>query len=111
MSEEYLTVFTTTGKRTDADRIARMLVEERLAACVQVIGPIESTYRWEGKVETSQEWLCLIKSTSALYETLEGRLKETHPYETPEIVALPIVRGSQTYLSWLHDTLEGCSSD
>ena len=105
MNADFLTVLTTTGQKSDADRIARTLVDDQLAACVQVIGPIRSTYRWKGKVETTPEWLCLIKTASRLYESLETKLKEIHPYETPEVVALPIVRGSADYLAWLDDAL------
>lgn len=107
VNEEFLTILTTTDKKIDADRLSGTLVERKLAACVQVVGPIESTYRWKGKVEQAEEWLCLIKSTAAMYEAVEKAIREVHPYEVPEIVALPIVRGSRTYLDWLRDALEG----
>ena len=107
MSEEFLTVLTTTEKRTDADRIARTLVDRGLAACVQVLGPIRSTYRWKGQVESADEWLCLIKTKSSRFEAVESAVRELHPYETPEIVALPIVHGSKSYLAWLDESVEG----
>ena len=98
-------VMTTVGSREDAQRIANALVERRLAGCVQVIGPITSTYRWEGAVETDQEWLCLIKSSADLYPTLERELEELHPYDVPEILAVPVLQGSPGYLDWLEDQL------
>ena len=105
--EEYLQVFTTTEKRTDAENLARVLVEKRLAGCVQIVGPIASTYRWQGKIEAAQEWLCLIKTSRSLYEDLEAAIKEAHRYETPEIVAVPIVAASEDYLEWLAAELGG----
>jgi len=94
-------VVTTTASREDAERIARALVEERLAACVQVLGPITSTYRWQGAIETGQEWLCLVKSREDLYADLEAAIRRLHPYEVPEILALPVLAGNPAYLAWL----------
>ncbi|MEO0085251.1 MAG: divalent-cation tolerance protein CutA [candidate division WOR-3 bacterium] len=96
-----LEVVTTVSTRRDARRIARTLVEERLAACVQVVGPIQSTYRWQEQIETAAEWLCLIKTTRRRYPRLETRIRQLHPYTTPQIVALPLARGSRDYLDWL----------
>ena len=104
--EGFFQLSTTTGKKEDAEQIAKMLVEKRLAACVQVLGPITSTYWWQGKMETTTEWLCLIKSRRALYEELERAIKEIHPYETPEIIAVPILAGSKEYLAWLEKELK-----
>ena len=98
---DFIQVFTTTSRKEEADTIAAALVDRRLAACVQVVGPMTSVYRWQGKVETSQEWLCVIKSRESLYPALEEAIEELHSYEVPEIVALPIVAGSAAYLSWL----------
>ena len=103
--EEFITVTTTTAKREDADRIARTLVEARLAACVQILGPITSVYRWKGKIETEGEWLCLIKSSRGRYGALEEMILKLHPYETPEIVATGITAGSRGYLDWLGEQL------
>jgi|SRR5690606_1828328 len=102
---EFLQVQTTTGSRADGEAIARALVEQRLAACVQVIGPIHSTYWWEGAVETAEEYLCLVKSNREAYPALEAAIQELHPYEVPEIIALPIEGGSRAYLSWLQAEL------
>jgi len=98
---EHIQVFTTTENRDDAKRIAKDLVEKNLVACAQVIGPIESTYRWQGKIEEAQEWLCILKSRYDRYDRLEERIKRIHPYEEPEILATSVVKGSHGYLQWL----------
>jgi periplasmic divalent cation tolerance protein len=82
-------------------RLARSLVEEGLAACVNAIPNIASTYRWEGRIQEDREILLLIKTSEAVYARLEARILDLHPYELPEVVAVPIVRGSAAYLSWL----------
>ena len=102
---KYIQVFTTTDKREDADRIANTLVKNRIARCVQIVGPVVSTYWWHGSIETTEEWLCLIKTRKDLYCQLEIALKQIHPYETPEIVAVPITAGSEEYLDWLANGL------
>jgi len=101
MMGEYVQVITTIEKREDAEKIANALVEKRLAACVQILGPIVSTYWWKGNIERADEWLCIIKSKKDLYDVLEKSIKEIHPYETPEIFALSVVAGSKDYLKWL----------
>jgi periplasmic divalent cation tolerance protein len=98
---EYIQVVTTTDHREDAELIARELVEERLAACVQVIGPISSTYRWRGEIQTAQEWQCWVKSRRDLYAQIEEAIRRLHPYEVPEILAVPVLAGSASYLAWL----------
>lgn len=99
--QEFVQAITTTDSRATARRIARALVDRRLAACVQIVGPIESTYRWQGKVATAREWLCLIKTTYARYRQVAAAVEALHPYDTPEIIALPIAAGSRRYLDWL----------
>ncbi len=103
---EYIQVFTTVENRKDAEKIAGVLVEKRLAGCVQIVGPVASAYRWKGKIETAEEWLCIIKSQRTLYADLEKAIKEVHPYETPEIIAMQIVAGSRDYLDWLGTELK-----
>jgi periplasmic divalent cation tolerance protein len=103
---DYIQVLTTTATKEDAQRIAQALVESRLAACVQVLGPITSTYRWQGTEETSEEWLCQIKTRRDLFDTLEEAIRRIHPYEVPEILALPVVAGSQKYLAWLEGEVQ-----
>jgi periplasmic divalent cation tolerance protein len=99
--ESYIQITTTTETKEQAQTIAEYLVMEKLAACVQITGPITSIYRWKGKIENAREWLCLIKTRDELYNKVEAAIKSRHPYETPEIIAVPIVQGSTDYLSWL----------
>jgi periplasmic divalent cation tolerance protein len=94
-------VFTTTGSREEADKIASDLVQRSLAACVNVLGPVASTYRWQGKVECAEEFLLLIKTTAAAVERVRGAIRELHSYELPEFVVLPIEAGSEAYLEWI----------
>ncbi|MBW1912381.1 MAG: divalent-cation tolerance protein CutA [Deltaproteobacteria bacterium] len=93
--------FTTVDKEEDARKIARNIVEKRLAACAQVIGPITSTFWWKDKIDEVEEWLLILKTRNDLYGKLEKAIKEIHPYEVPEILALPVVAGNQDYLDWL----------
>lgn len=102
---KYLQTLTTAGSEEEAERISAALIERRLAACVQVIGPISSRYRWQGKVERDREWLCLAKTEASRYDELEAAIRELHSYEEPEIVAIPIVAGSEGYLGWLSESL------
>ena len=94
-------VITTTETKAQAEAIARALVERRDAACVQIVGPITSIYRWQGKIETSEEWRCEAKSRQESYARIEATIRGLHPYQVPEIIALPIVAGSPEYLRWL----------
>jgi periplasmic divalent cation tolerance protein len=102
---EYLQALTTVGSEEEAERISAALIDRRLAACVQVVGPISSRYRWQGKVEVEREWMCVAKTTLDRYPELEAAIRELHSYEQPEIVAIPIVAGSPGYLNWLSGSL------
>ena len=104
--KSYIQITTTTETKEQAEKIAQYLVETKLAACVQVTGPITSIYRWKGKVENAQEWLCLIKTQDDLYGKVEAAIKSLHSYEIPEIIAVPIVKGSKEYLKWIDNELE-----
>ena len=99
--EEYMQVLVSIDTMEGAGRLQRLLLEERAAACVQVLGPIFSAYWWQGQIEEAQEWLCLAKTRRSEYHRLESLVKENHPYETPEIVAIPILAGSEEYLAWI----------
>lgn len=101
-----LVVITTTETQKQAERLAALLVERELAACVQVLPQITSVYRWQGKVEQAGEFLLLIKTARAAYARLETAIKENHSYETPEIIALPVEAGSDQYLNWLKDSIK-----
>lgn len=102
----YIQVMTTTATKEQAQLIARHLVEEKLAACVQITDAIESAYRWQGKIETAQEYICLIKTCADLFSAVEAAVKKLHPYEIPEIIAVPIVNASESYLRWLSESLK-----
>ena len=98
---DYIQVVTTTETEADARAIAAALVERRLAACVQIHGPISSTYRWKGEVTTAGEWQCVAKTQAAIYDRVEEAIKGLHPYELPEILAVPMVAASQDYCRWI----------
>jgi len=100
---EWLTVLTTTDVAEKAEALARGAVEARVAACAQISGPVTSVYRWKGAVETAGEWQVLFKTTGACYDDLESYLRRAHDYDTPEIIATPIVRGSADYQRWVAD--------
>jgi len=103
---EYIQVLTTVEHKADAENIAKSLVEKRLAACVQILGPLTSYFYWQGKLDSAAEYLCLIKSRNDLFAELEAAIKSMHPYEVPEIVATPITKGGKDYLNWLAAELE-----
>ncbi len=98
---EYIQVLTTVEHKADAEKIAKVLVEKRLGACVQVIGPLTSYFNWQGKLDTAQEYLCMIKSREDLFAELEAAIIDVHPYEVPEIIATPIIKGGTDYLNWM----------
>jgi periplasmic divalent cation tolerance protein len=104
---ECLTVLTTTDSADKAEALARSVIETRLAACAQISAPVTSVYRWQGAIETTEEWQVLFKTTAARYEALEAHLKAAHDYDTPEIIATPVVRGSAAYLAWLTEETVG----
>lgn len=96
-----LQISTTASSRDEAERIAAALVEGRLAACVQIVGPVTSVYRWQGQVERAEEWLCLVKTTAEAFGKVEETIRRLHSYECPEIIAVAIVEGSAEYLAWV----------
>jgi periplasmic divalent cation tolerance protein len=98
-------VTTTLPDQAAAQRLATCLVEERLAACAQVSGPILSTYWWEGKIERAEEWYCHLKTTLARLPVLQNRIRELHPYRVPEIIAVPILQGNPDYLKWIQEAV------
>lgn len=96
-----IVVLTTTATTAQAEKIAHVLIENQCAACVQILPAITSVYRWQDKVEQATEILLLIKTTQEMFAVVEAIIKSHHSYETPEIIALPVVAGSDDYLSWL----------
>jgi periplasmic divalent cation tolerance protein len=101
--QEFIVVYVTAGSADEADRLARSLVDERLAACVNRIKSVQSVYRWQGKVEQSEEELLIIKTSRDRFASLEKRVRELHSYSVPEVIALPIIEGSSNYLKWLKE--------
>jgi len=97
----HLQVLTTLDDRDAAVALAEAVVAARLAACAQVTGPVTSTYRWEGDIQRATEWYCVLKTTHARYDALAAWIAEHHPYDTPELVATPIVAGAPDYLAWI----------
>lgn len=100
---EALIVFCTCASREEAERIASTLVDERLAACVNMLQGVHSIYRWQGAVERAEEVLLLIKTTPGQLVHLRDRLEAIHSYDTPEILAIPVAGGSERYLAWLRE--------
>ena len=101
--EDFVVVLVTAGSDEEAARLGRTLVDERLAACANVVGPIRSIYRWQGAVEEAAEHLVLLKARAADVGLLEARVRALHSYEVPEVLALPVRAGSAAYLAWLAD--------
>lgn len=97
----WLTVLTTTDSEDKAHALARSAVETRLAACAQISAPVTSVYRWRNAIETTEEWQVFFKTTAERYDELEEHLQREHDYATPEIIALPVIRGSARYLGWV----------
>lgn len=104
MSDEKL-VISTAGSKEEASRIATALVEGQLAACVNIVGPINSVYRWQGKVESSQEFLLLIKTTRSRSAEVAARIREVHSYDLPEAIEVSIEGGSTEYLKWIAESV------
>ncbi len=98
-------VQTTAGSKEEADRLVAALLERRLAACVQVLGPIESRYWWEGRLESATEWLCLAKTTADRVDDVVTAIRDAHSYDTPEVLVTPVSGGNERYLRWIEDTV------
>ena len=105
-ASDHCVVYITAGSEAEASTLANSLVSEGLAACVNRIGPMQSTYVWEGKLEQDTEYLLIAKTRLALLETLTARIQALHSYSTPEIIALPIVGGSAAYLNWIRQSTQ-----
>ena len=102
----FIQVTTTTATEAIAQKIATELVEQRMAACVQIEGPLESVYWWQGQVEQAREWRCMIKTRGSLFEAVAQAISRLHPYDCPEILATPIVACNEAYQAWLEEQLE-----
>ena len=109
-ADEAIVVLMTAANGEEAARLADLLIGAHLAACVQILPEMESVYRWQGKIERQAEVLLLAKTTRSKFEDIEREVRVLHSYDTPEIIALPIVAGSAPYLAWLSDSLKIQSS-
>ena len=99
-------VLTTTGSQEEARKIARALVDRRLAACVNIIPQVESIYRWQGKVEDAHEWLLVIKTTGNAFERVRDAIRELHSYDLPECISFSVENGGSAYLDWISESVE-----
>lgn len=99
----YVQVTCTMASAAEAERIARAVVEQRLAACAQIIAPVESIYWWRGALERSTEWMCVMKTRLEKFEELRRVVRALHSYETPEIIGTPVVAGDAEYLAWIDE--------
>jgi periplasmic divalent cation tolerance protein len=106
MPSPFLIVLTTLPKRSDARRLSKLLLEKKLAACVNLLGPADSSFWWKGKIDQAREYLLLIKTRASSFSKLRRLLEKHHPYDVPEIVALPIVKGNPSYLKWIESTVK-----
>jgi len=104
-------VQTTASSEDEADRLATALLEARLAACVQVVGPVRSRYWWQGSLQSATEWLCLAKTTQDRVYEVTAVLQASHSYDTPEVIVVPIVGGGEDYLQWITDTVDDDRGD
>jgi len=104
MEARFVIVLMTAGSAAEGEAIAGALVQEQLAACVNVVGPIRSVYRWQGAVERAEEHLLIAKTRADLFAALSARVHELHSYDTPEVIALPLEAGAEGYLAWLAES-------
>ena len=99
-------VYVSASSAVEAERIARVLLDERLVACVNIVNPVYSLFHWDGKVESAEECLLIMKSSTDLFAVLESRIRVLHSYDVPEIIAIPVVFGSNGYLDWIRSVLK-----
>ncbi len=111
MEDSYVVVLITTSSKDEAEKIASSLLKERLVACANIIGPVHSLFWWQGKIDTAQEHLILMKTRKDLFNKLSERVKALHSYQVPEIIAIPIVEGLKDYLNWIDESLNDSLRD
>jgi periplasmic divalent cation tolerance protein len=102
----FIMVYVTTSSKAEAEKIAQTLLEERLIACANIVGPVSSHFHWNGKVDCQEEFLMILKSHADLFAGLEERVRALHSYEVPEVIAVPIVDGSKSYFDWMSGVLK-----
>jgi periplasmic divalent cation tolerance protein len=107
----YVVVLITVGSKLEGERIAQNLLDQKLIACANIVGPLISHYHWAGKLESAEEYVMIIKSRFDLFEELSREVRSLHSYEVPEILAMPIIAGSKSYFEWLHNSLKMASQN
>ena len=105
MNAQYIVVLVTTKDKNQATKIAKGLLEAKLIACANIIGGVHSLFWWQGKIDSSKEVLLILKTKKSLFKKIEAKVKSLHSYQTPEIIALPIVDGSKPYLDWINSSI------
>jgi periplasmic divalent cation tolerance protein len=106
LENSFIIVLVTVGSKKEAEKISQQLLESKLIACANIIGPVTSHFQWLGKIDCAEEFLVLLKSRKDLFEALSEKVKSLHSYEVPEILVLPVLAGSKNYLCWLDDSLK-----
>ena len=104
---QFIQIITTVDEKEIAEKIAKKVVEKRMVACAQIIGPIKSIYWWKEKIEESEEWMVVMKSKKEFFKKVEKVIRDIHPYEVPEIIAFPVIEGYEEYLKWLDEEIGG----
>ena len=104
---EYTLVMVTASSREEAEKIATTLLERKLIACANILGPVSSRFWWQGKIDSAEEYMIFMKTKRELFDQVADNVKQLHSYEVPEIIALPIVEGAKPYLEWINSSLAG----
>lgn len=104
---EYTLIMVTTSSREEAEKIATTLLERKLIACANILGPVSSRFWWQGKIDSAEEYMIFMKTKRELFDQVADNVKQLHSYEVPEIIALPIVEGAKPYLEWINSNLTG----
>jgi len=104
---DYTLVMVTASSREEAEKIATTLLERKLIACANILGPVSSRFWWQGKIDSAEEYMIFMKTKQQLFDQVADNVKQLHSYEVPEIIALPIVEGAKPYLEWINSSLAG----
>ena len=104
---EYTLIMVTASSREEAEKIATTLLERKLIACANILGPVSSRFWWQGKIDSAEEYMIFMKTKRELFDQVADNVKQLHSYEVPEIIALPIVEGAKPYLEWINSNLTG----
>jgi periplasmic divalent cation tolerance protein len=103
---KFIEIITTSPSKKISQKIAESILKKKLAACAQTVGPVQSSYWWNNKIETAKEWLCIIKTEKKMFKLIENEIKFLHPYELPQIIYTSPIKGSIKYMQWIHDVIK-----